>query len=85
MYKLTALASALAIGFILMGTAFGAAPKTAAKPAAPSLIPVATCNDGKVYSHATGEKRGACAFHGGVASWSDGTPVKSKNAKGSYR
>lgn len=54
-------------------------------PAKSTMVEVATCNDGKVYSHVTGEKRGACSGHGGVASWADGSPVKSKGAKTSYR
>jgi predicted lipoprotein with Yx(FWY)xxD motif len=61
--------------------AFGAQP---AKPAANTDKPVATCRDGKTYYNATGEHRGACSGHGGVAAWADGTPVKAKRGT-SYR
>lgn len=48
------------------------------------LIHVATCNDGKEYWNATGEHRGACGGHKGVAKWADGSPVKARKAS-SYR
>lgn len=48
-------------------------------------IKVATCNDGKEYWSRTNEHRGACSGHGGVASWADGSPVKSNGRKTSYR
>ena len=49
-------------------------------------ILTATCADGLSYYHPTGEHRGACAKHGGVTSWADGSPVKSRGArKASYR
>jgi hypothetical protein len=49
------------------------------------MIHVATCNDGKEYWAKTNEHRGACSGHGGVASWVDGSEVKSKGRKTSYR
>lgn len=49
------------------------------------LIKVATCTDGKAYYAPTNEHRGACSGHGGVAEWSDGTPVKAHARKTSYR
>ena len=52
---------------------------------AETLKPVAVCRDGKTYSNATGEHRGACSGHGGVASWANGQPVRSKGGKGSYK
>lgn len=48
-------------------------------------IHVATCNDGKEYWAKTNEHRGACSGHGGVATWADGSPVKSGARKTSYR
>lgn len=48
-------------------------------------IHVATCVDGKEYYNVTNEHRGACSGHGGVASWADGSEVKSKGRKTSYR
>lgn len=46
------------------------------------MRPVAVCNDGKTYSNTTGGHMGACRSHGGVKSWVDGSPVRSK-VKGS--
>lgn len=76
--------------------AFGAATAYAAPAARPTdvqkaksgetgMIHVATCNDGKEYWARTEEHRGACSGHGGVAAWSDGSPVKSGARKTSYR
>ena len=48
-------------------------------------IHVATCNDGKEFYSVTNEHRGACSGHGGVASWADGSEVKSHAKKTSYR
>lgn len=54
--------------------------------AAPEGVKTAVCNDGKTYYSPTGEHRGACSGHHGVASWSDNSPVRSKGgAKTSYR
>ena len=58
------------------------APKA---PKAPDKIHVATCNDGKEYWAPTNEHRGACSGHGGVAAWTDGSPVKSHGRKTEYR
>lgn len=72
---------ALSIGmwFGLMGSiAFGAETKGA------PMKPLATCNDGMKESSATGDHRGACSGHGGVAAWADGSPVKSHKAKTTY-
>ena len=49
------------------------------------LIRVATCKDGKEYWAPTNEHRGACSGHGGVASWADGSEVKSNGRKTQYR
>lgn len=46
---------------------------------------VATCVDGKEYWSASTEHRGACSGHGGVASYEDGSPVKSRGRKTDYR
>lgn len=46
---------------------------------------VATCNDGMRYYHATGERRGSCSGHQGVAQFADGSAPKSKGKRGSYR
>ena len=55
------------------------------EPTAKAGIETATCRDGLTYYHPTGEHRGACSGHGGVASWTDGSPVKAHGRKGSYR
>ncbi len=47
--------------------------------------PLAKCNDGKTMYSTTGDHRGACAGHGGVAAWADGSPVKSHKPKTSYK
>jgi hypothetical protein len=52
---------------------------------APKGKPVATCNDGKTMYSETGDHRAACSGHGGVKAWADGSPVKSKGRKTSYR
>lgn len=46
---------------------------------------VATCNSGKEYWSSSTEHRGACSGEGGVKSWADGSPVRSKARKGEYR
>jgi hypothetical protein len=46
---------------------------------------VATCRDGTTMYAASNEHRGACRGHGGVASWTDGSPVRAKGGKRSYR
>lgn len=57
-----------------------------AAPKAPEGKPLATCNDGKTEYSTTGDHRGACSGHGGVASWADGSPVRAKAHKTtSYR
>lgn len=65
-----------------------AAPKAPSSPVAASKpaegVLTATCRDGKSYYHPTGEHRGACSGHQGVASWTDGSPVKAKSGA-SYR
>lgn len=49
-------------------------------------VKVATCNDGKtMYGTNPHEHRGACSGHGGVASWADGSPVKSHVKKTEYK
>jgi hypothetical protein len=84
---------AIVLGSVLMlGSAYvGAAPAKRptdvqqGKSGETGLIHVATCNDGKEYWAKTNEHRGACSGHGGVASWTDGSPVKAKGRKTSYR
>jgi hypothetical protein len=67
------------------GVAYHAAFGAEAQPAA-NKVPVAVCNDGKtMYSSNPSEHRGACSGHGGVASWADGSEVKSHAKKTSYR
>lgn len=57
-----------------------------AAPAKPNLVPVAVCNDGKTMMGTNPqEHRGACSGHGGVASWADGSPVKSHAKKTEYK
>ena len=56
-----------------------------AAPANDKTVHVATCNDGKEMYSATNQHRGACASHGGVKVWGDGTPVKSHAKKSDYR
>ncbi len=52
---------------------------------------VATCADGKeFYTSSIGKDgkpshAGACAGHGGVAKWTDGSPVKSHAKKTEYK
>lgn len=56
-----------------------------AAPAAPKMVPVAKCNDGQTMNGTNpAEHRGACSGHGGVASWADGSPVKSHAKRSSY-
>lgn len=59
---------------------------TAVAFAAPApMVPVAVCNDGMTMKGTNPhEHRGACSGHGGVASWADGSPVKSHAKKTSY-
>lgn len=63
------------------------ATKAAAPAKGPDVagVETATCRDGMTYYHPTGEHRGACSGHGGVAQWADGSPVKSHGRKGAYR
>lgn len=42
---------------------------------------VAKCRDGKSWHSDSKEHRGVCSGHGGVESWTDGTPVKGKGRK----
>lgn len=74
----------LALGLGLFATSMGLA-LAAPTPKAPEQKPLATCADGQVEYSATGEHRGACSGHGGVASWADGSPVKSHGRTTSYR
>lgn len=51
----------------------------------PAMVPIAVCNDGMTMKGTNpAEHRGACSGHGGVASWADGSPVKSHARKTSY-
>ena len=55
-------------------------------PKGPVKVECATCNDGKVmYCVNPSEHRGACSGHGGVASWADGSEVKSHARKTEYK
>jgi uncharacterized protein DUF3761 len=49
------------------------------------MTKVATCKDGKTYYHASGERRGACSGHGGVATWADGTAPKGNGKRSEVR
>lgn len=44
-------------------------------------VKVADCVDGKAYYSSSNAHQGACARHGGVAAWADGSPVKVRAAK----
>ncbi len=62
----------------------------AADPADSSDTPqrhkIATCKDGREYWSTSDTHQGACAKHGGVATYADGTASKSRAAKkGEYR
>lgn len=72
------------VALFASGVAFAAPAPKPAKAAEVKLVDVAVCKDGKTYANATGEHRGACSGHGGVASWADGSPAKAKKAS-SYR
>lgn len=66
-------------------TLLGAAIANAA-PGKPNLVPVAKCHDGKTMMGTNpAEHRGACSGHGGVASWADGSPVKSHGKRTEYK
>lgn len=67
----------LSLSLLASAIALGAEP--------PKGKPLATCNDGKTMYSETGDHRGACAGHGGVKAWADGSPVKAKGRKTSYR
>lgn len=54
-------------------------------PAHSDLIEVATCKDGTKMWAPTNEHRGACRGHGGVASWADGSPVRTRKGSREYR
>lgn len=71
------LASSLLLSLLTARAAFAAeSDKT---------VHVATCRDGKEMYAKTNEHRGACSGHGGVASWANGSPVKSHERKTEYK
>jgi len=73
--------SAMLISLTLLGSAIAYAGEPAA-----DAKPLATCKDGKTMYSSTGDHRGACSGHGGVAAWLDGTPTKASKARTqSYR
>ena len=75
--KMTILA--LSLSMFWTALAFAAPAK------GPEMVPVAVCNDGQTMKGTNpSEHRGACSGHGGVASWADGSPVKSHAKKTSY-
>jgi hypothetical protein len=77
----TIIAISIALCTITAGRAFAAdAVCGGDKP-----VKVAVCKDGKVMCSATNEHRGACSGHGGVASWGDGSEVKSHAKKNEYK
>ncbi len=80
--KTTILSMLLALVSVPASIAYAAPAAPSAKPAAEQKV--ATCRDGKTYYTATGDHRGACSGHGGVATWADGSAVKAKRAS-SYR
>lgn len=74
----------VAMMLVSIGLLFGAMANAA--PAQGDKVKVATCNDGKEYWSTSNTHQGACARHGGVREWNDGTPVKARAAKkGEYR
>lgn len=83
--KRTILALTLALSIpALSAHAAGESPTTDAPGSAKHAV--ATCRDGKTAYSASDEHRGKCSGHGGVASWADGSPVRSKGgAKDEYR
>lgn len=85
---------AIVLGSVLMlGSAYASGAPAAKRPTdvqkgtsgQTGMIHVATCNDGKEYWARTNEHRGACSGHGGVATWTDGSPVKATGRKTAYK
>lgn len=74
----------IALG-LLASIAAPLAAFAADKPKTDDKVHVATCRDGREYWSTSTEHRGACSGAGGVAKWSDGTPVRSHAKKGEYR
>ena len=64
---------ALGLVFLFASTARAAAPVPQSQG-----VKTAVCQDGTTYYSRTGEHRGACSGHHGVASWTDGSPVRAK-------
>jgi hypothetical protein len=75
---------AIALTLTISGLAY-AAPAKPARVASSTDVHVATCKDGKEYYAPTNEHRGACSGHGGVASWADGSLVRSSAKSNRYR
>lgn len=76
--KMTVLA--LSLSMFWTALAFAAPAK------GPAMVPVAVCNNGKtMYGTNPSEHRGACSGNGGVASFADGSPVKSHARKTQYK
>ena len=75
------LSASLALSILTYRAAFGAEATKA-----PAKVECATCNDGKVMWCANPtDHRGFCSGHKGVASYSDGSEVKSHARKTEYK
>ncbi len=75
------LATSLALSLLTYRAALGAESTKA-----PVKVECATCNDGKVMWCANpADHRGFCSGHQGVASYTDGSPVKSHTRKTEYK
>ncbi len=74
----------LAIALCFASTAYAA--DKAPAPSDSARVLMATCNDGSEYWTTATTHQGACARHGGVKSYADGSPVKARGGKkGEYR
>jgi len=81
--KITVASMLLSLTVLFSAVALGAPLPPNAKD--DNKVHVATCRDGAEMYAASNEHRGACSGHGGVRSWADGSPVKGKGRKTTYR
>ena len=76
----------LTLGFSLLAITLASAVHAAPVEQTTEKVKVADCVDGKSYYSTSNTHQGACARHGGVAAWADGSPVKHRaEKKGEYR
>lgn len=75
--KTTIFAMFLSIAALPASLAFAAPPAPKAT-AADTVSVVATCKDGYQWKARNGKHQGACARHGGVATYTDGSTVKTR-------